>query len=221
MPHVFTASKCVVAITRAPRCRKCWTIAVASAPPSLGSVPVPTSSSRTSAGSCRSRSIETRFVMCDEKVLRLASIDCSSPMSANTERNTGSFATAAGRCRPGLRHQREQPRGLERDCLAAGVRTGDQQHPVRRIEQHVDRHRAFEHRVARRLQLQAGIDRELGLDAVDLRAVARLGLQHVELAGDLAADRDVAAARESDPSAPAGSGKSLRALDLRARRCRC
>ena len=30
------------------------------------------------------------FVMCAENVLRLASIDCSSPMSAKSERNTGS-----------------------------------------------------------------------------------------------------------------------------------
>ncbi len=100
MPHVFTASKCVVAISSAPRCRKCCTIAVASAPPSFGSVPVPTSSSSTSAGNCSSRSIVTRLLMWDENVLRLASIDCSSPMSANTQRNTGSFAAPAGTCNP-------------------------------------------------------------------------------------------------------------------------
>ena len=129
--------------------------------------------------------------MCDENVLRLASIDCSSPMSANTDRNTGSFADRRRHVQSGLRHQREQPGRLQRHGLAAGVRAGDQQHAVRRIEQHVDRHRALEHRMARRLQLQAGVDRELRLDAVDLRAVARLGLQHVELARHLAADRHV------------------------------
>ena len=41
------------------------------------------------------------FVMCAEKVLRLASIDCSSPMSANSERNTGRRdPSAAGIRRP-------------------------------------------------------------------------------------------------------------------------
>ena len=35
------------------------------------------------------------FVMRAENVLRLASIDCSSPMSAKTVRNTGSFDPSA------------------------------------------------------------------------------------------------------------------------------
>ena len=47
------------------------------------------------------RSISTMFAMCPEKVLRLAAIDCSSPMSANTDRNTGTREpAAAGMCRP-------------------------------------------------------------------------------------------------------------------------
>ncbi len=75
-------------------------MAVASAPPSFGSVPVPTSSSSTSAGNASSRSIDTMLAMCPENVLRLAAIDCSSPMSAKTERNTGSVAAAAGTCSP-------------------------------------------------------------------------------------------------------------------------
>ena len=61
--------------------------AAPSAPPSTGSVPPPTSSSSTSAGSSSARSIATRFAMCAENVLRLAAIDCSSPMSAKIERN--------------------------------------------------------------------------------------------------------------------------------------
>ncbi len=79
----------VVATTIAPRTRKWSMIATPSAPPSIGSVPPPTSSSSTSAGSVSARSIATMFAMCAENVLRLAAIDCSSPMSANTDRNTG------------------------------------------------------------------------------------------------------------------------------------
>src|SRR3954471_2009530 len=41
------------------------------------------------------------LVMCAEKVLRLASIDCSSPMSAKSDRNTGRREpSAAGMRRP-------------------------------------------------------------------------------------------------------------------------
>ena len=85
----------------APRVRKRSTMATPSAPPSIGSVPDPTSSSSTSAGVCRSRSIDTMLLMCAENVLRLASIDCSSPMSAKTDRNTGTREpSAAGIRRP-------------------------------------------------------------------------------------------------------------------------
>ena len=89
------------------------------------------------------------------------------------------------RCRhvqAGLRHQGEQPRRLERDGLAAGVGTGDEQHAIRRVDHHVDGHCAVKHRVASRLQLQRRINRERRLDAVDLRAVARLRLKDVQFA---------------------------------------
>ena len=62
----------------------------------------PTSSSSTSAGSSSARSMAAMLVMCQEKVLRLAAIDCSSPMSAKTVRNTGSG-------RPGRRHVEPRP----------------------------------------------------------------------------------------------------------------
>ena len=92
--------------------------------------------------STRPRSIDAMFVMCAENVLRLASIDCSSPMSAKIDRNTGSRdPSAAGNAQAGLRHQREQSRGLERDGLAAGVRSGDEQHRRRRHDLDRDRHR--------------------------------------------------------------------------------
>ena len=43
----------------------------------------------------------TTFVMCAENVLRLAEIDCSSPMSAKSDLKTGSFDPgAAGTCSP-------------------------------------------------------------------------------------------------------------------------
>jgi hypothetical protein len=41
------------------------------------------------------------LAMCAEKVLRLAEIDCSSPMSPNIDLKTGSFDPgAAGTCKP-------------------------------------------------------------------------------------------------------------------------
>ena len=79
------------------------------------------------------------LAMWPENVLRLAEIDCSSPMSANTELNTGSFADRRRHVQARLGHQREQPGGLDRDGLAAGVRTGDEQHARGRLEQDVRR----------------------------------------------------------------------------------
>ena len=64
-------------------------IAIASAPPSIGSVPAPASSSSTSAGSLERGVHVDDVAMCAENVLRLAAIDCSSPMSAKTDWNTG------------------------------------------------------------------------------------------------------------------------------------
>ena len=101
---------------RAPR--KWSTIAMPSAPPSTGSVPAPTSSSSTSAGSASDRSIWTMFVMCHEKVLRLAAIDCSSPMSANTDRNTGSRdPCSAGTCSPACAISASRPAVLSATVL--------------------------------------------------------------------------------------------------------
>ena len=60
------------------------------------------------------------FAMCAEKVLRLAEIDCSSPMSAKSDLKTGSRDPCVGRhVQPRLRHGREQPGRLQRDGLAA------------------------------------------------------------------------------------------------------
>ena len=115
-------------------------MAIASAPPSTGSVPAPASSSRTSAGS-RERPIHRDDVRdVPENVLRLSAIDCSSPMSANTELKHRDLRAAGGRNQQArLRHERQQAGGLERDGLATGVRAGDDQDADRRNQQDVDR----------------------------------------------------------------------------------
>ena len=64
-------------------CRKFKT-AIASAAPSVGSVPEQSSSKRQSELASASFKIETIFVIWAENVLRFCSMLCSSPMSANT-----------------------------------------------------------------------------------------------------------------------------------------
>ena len=55
---------------------------IASAAPSVGSVPAPSSSNNTSDWSSTFFKKETMFVIWEEKVLKLCSILCSSPISA-------------------------------------------------------------------------------------------------------------------------------------------
>ena len=62
----------------------------ARAAPSVGSVPAPSSSNSTRSRGLTSCIISTMFVIWPEKVLRLCSMLCSSPMSANTCSNTAS-----------------------------------------------------------------------------------------------------------------------------------
>ena len=57
---------------------------IAKAAPSTGSVPEPNSSISTRLSESASSMMETMLVMCAEKVDRLCSILCSSPMSTNT-----------------------------------------------------------------------------------------------------------------------------------------
>ena len=64
--------------------------ATARAAPSVGSVPAPSSSNRHRELESASFRIETMFVIWAEKVLRLCSMLCSSPMSANTLSKTAS-----------------------------------------------------------------------------------------------------------------------------------
>ena len=76
-------------------------IAIASAAPSVGSVPAPSSSKRQRESGSAFAMISTMFFMWEEKVERLCSMLCSSPMSAKTSLNTGMREfTAAGMCMP-------------------------------------------------------------------------------------------------------------------------
>ena len=79
-------------------------------------------------GPPRSR-IPTMLVMWLEKVDRLCSMLCSSPMSANTCWNTASsvLQLRAGPCKPALGHEGKQAHGFQGHRLAAGVGAGDNQ----------------------------------------------------------------------------------------------
>ena len=66
-----------------PRILRSLRIAIARAAPSVGSVPAPISSKSTRQFSSASLRILTVLVMCDENVLKLCSILCSSPISAS------------------------------------------------------------------------------------------------------------------------------------------
>ena len=72
----------MVATSAAPLSSSRSTIAIASADPSAGSVPAPSSSSSTSDRGPARSSTSMMAVMWPEKVESDCSIDCSSPMSA-------------------------------------------------------------------------------------------------------------------------------------------
>ncbi len=91
---------------------------------------------------------------------------------------------SGGHMKTRLRHQRKEPGGLERDGLASGVRTGNQQHLVRRLEPHVDRHRILDHRMPRADELESRLGGELRLDSVHSRGVARLRLEEIDAGCD-------------------------------------
>ena len=76
-------------------------MAMASAAPSVGSVPAPSSSNKTRERSFTFSRKETILVMCEEKVLKDCSMLCSSPISAYTSSNTASSERSrAGMCSP-------------------------------------------------------------------------------------------------------------------------
>mmetsp|Transcript_86114 Transcript_86114/g.278653 ORF Transcript_86114/g.278653 Transcript_86114/m.278653 type:complete len:251 (-) Transcript_86114:1140-1892(-) len=83
----FSCMLCVVATTRAPRSRNASRIARASAAPCMGSVPVPASSTMTSAWepeSAERPSMIREATRCAEYVERSSTIVCMSPTSATT-----------------------------------------------------------------------------------------------------------------------------------------
>ena len=99
----------VVATVRAPKSFTYCKTAVASAAPSVGSVPAPSSSNSTSEFGVNCFKMFTILVICDENVLKLCSMLCSSPISANMLSNTQmSVPSAAGIARPQavIRHKR-------------------------------------------------------------------------------------------------------------------
>ena len=81
---------------------------MASAAPSVGSVPAPSSSNSASElGRDRYPECATMLVMCEENVESDCSMDCSSPMSANTSSKIAQLRTVGRRdLHARLRHQR-------------------------------------------------------------------------------------------------------------------
>jgi len=81
-PDHDAAEKWLVATVGTRLSRRYKRIACASADPSWGSVPAPSSSKSTSERSSASSRMGVIFERCDENVERLCSMLCSSPMSA-------------------------------------------------------------------------------------------------------------------------------------------
>ena len=104
---------------------------MASAEPSVGSVPAPTSSSSTSVAGPAASTKRTTLRRWLEKVDSDCAMLCSSPMSAMTRRKTGRRApSAAGTRSPAWCMSASRPSVLSADRLAAGVRPGDDQGAV-------------------------------------------------------------------------------------------
>ena len=78
-------------------------IAIASAAPSVGSVPAPSSSNRNRESASAFARMETMEVMWEEKVLKLCSMLCSSPISAKTSVKTDSCEFDVETLRPTYR----------------------------------------------------------------------------------------------------------------------
>ena len=224
-------------------------IAIASAPPSSGSVPAPASSSRTSAGSSSALSIATMFAMWPENVLRLAAMDCSSPMSAKTVRNTGICEpSAAGISNPACAMSDSSPAVLSATVLppvfgpvttstrtggirrtstgttaASGFRaSGSEADGGRRMLRDVPPHRRDEQRVTPGADFETAVGGDRGLRAVNGHRELRPGLQHVESRSPRppsAGGRRRAGGTHR--RAPGESAGLPRPPAARARRCRC
>ena len=84
--------------------------------------------------------MEAIFVTCHENVLRLAAIDCSSPMSAKTDSEDRQLRAARGReMQAGFGHQGVKPRCFQRHRLASCVGPGHDQGGRRRDQEQIDR----------------------------------------------------------------------------------
>ena len=117
--------------------------ACASAEPSVGSVPAPSSSSSTRLPSPATSTMRVIVRRCPLKVDSDWATDCSSPMSARTSRKTGrALPVRHGHVQPRLVHEHEQADRAQGHRLAARVRPGDDERAVVVAEVHVDGHDA-------------------------------------------------------------------------------
>ena len=115
--------------------------ACASADPSVGSVPAPSSSSRTSVPGPAASTILVIERRWPENVDRLWATDCSSPISAKTSLEHRQPRAGLGRhVQPGLVHEREQAERPQRHGLAARVRSGHHERRIAVAEPDVDGH---------------------------------------------------------------------------------
>ena len=214
-------------------------------------MPAPASSSSTSDGSARALSIATMFAMCAENVLRLAEIDCSSPMSAKTVRNTGICdPPAAGISSPACAISDSSPAVLSATVLPpvfgpvmTSTRAGGMSrtstgtgHPrirprpgpasagsdPRRRVADAPPDRGDQQRVPRAAKLEPAVGGNRRLDAVDQHRELRARLEHVELGGRRdGALEIVAAPAERVGQRRAECGGPPPLPAARARRCRC
>ena len=124
--------------------------------------------------------------MCAENVLRLASIDCSSPMSAKIDRNTGSRdPSAAGIRSPACAISASRPAVLSATVLPPVFGPVMSSTVGRRHNLDGDRHGLLQQRMPRRLQLERPVGRQPRLDAVDRLREPGARLANVELGGRL------------------------------------
>ena len=118
-------------------------MATPSAPPSIGSVPAPTSSRSTNAGTTR-----PCIHRCDVPDVRRKGAQAGfdglfvADVREHRAEHRQSRSLRRRHAKAGLRHDREQPRGLERHGLAAGVGPGNQQHSRWRQQSDCHRHRS-------------------------------------------------------------------------------
>ena len=136
------------------------------------------------------------LVMCAENVLRLASIDCSSPMSAKSDRKTGRRdPSAAGMRSPACAISASSPAVFSATVLPPVFGPVMSRTVAGGITLIVTGTGVLEQRVARRLQLERAVGRQRRLDAVDRLREARPRLQHVELGRRLDRPLQVGGAR--------------------------